>query len=93
MTVSDSSRYRNAAVISTPDAKGDYHPTLYSMIAADPRRASFRPYVFSQGDRLDLIADQILGDPTLWWVIADLNPEHPNADEIPAGTVIRVPLG
>ncbi len=45
--------------------------------------------IATAGDRCDLIANQIYGDPTLWWFIATINGLKSN--NITAGTQLRVP--
>tara|TARA_Y100001938_G_C7785273_1_gene279870 strand:- start:8 stop:307 length:300 start_codon:yes stop_codon:yes gene_type:complete len=47
-------------------------------------------YVISQaGDRLDLLANQFYGDPTLWWYIARAN--NLKFITLEPGTSIRIP--
>ena len=47
-------------------------------------------YLLAQeGDRLDNLANEFYGDPTLWWFIARIN--HLNTMNIPAGTSLRMP--
>ena len=48
-------------------------------------------YLLAQeGDRLDNLANEFYGDPTLWWFIARIN--HLNTINIPAGTSLRLPV-
>lgn len=46
-----------------------------------------------QGERIDMLADQYLGDPELWWVIAEANPQRSFYDPLPVGTLLRIPSG
>ena len=47
-------------------------------------------YLLAQdGDRLDNLANEFYGDPTLWWFIARIN--HLNTMNVPAGTSLRMP--
>jgi len=46
-----------------------------------------------QGQTFQEIAAKWLGDPKLYWMVADLNPHVPYPDEIPLGTRIRIPTG
>lgn len=55
--------------------------------------ASVVDYTWSEYDRIDLLAGQVFGDETMWWVIAQVNPEIMTWDDIPPGTVVRVPSG
>lgn len=43
------------------------------------------------GDRLDSIAQEYLGDASLWWIIADANNIHDAPFSLPDGTVLRIP--
>ena len=58
-------------------------------------RASHRysTTVTTQGQTFQEIAAKWLGDPKLYWMVADLNPHVPYPEEIPMGTRIRVPSG
>ena len=49
--------------------------------------------VTSQGQTFQEIAAKWLGDPKLYWMVADLNPHVPYPEEIPMGTRIRIPSG
>jgi|TARA_R110000823_G_scaffold285668_1_gene404094 phage tail protein X len=45
-----------------------------------------------EGDRLDLIANQYYGDPSLWWIISTANSGVPKSSlYIPVGTQLRIP--
>jgi hypothetical protein len=45
-----------------------------------------------RGDRLDNLAYQFYGDPTLWWIISIANPELPNDSLYPTlGFQLRIP--
>lgn len=46
-----------------------------------------------EGERIDVLADQYLGDPELWWIIAEANPQRSFYETIPAGTLLRIPSG
>lgn len=85
------SRYQTSVLI-TVDAG---ETTRQEMRVALPtgREVSYTFYRTDSGDRPDLLADDFLGDPNLWWVIADINPEVMDWTELPVGTVIRVPNG
>ena len=43
------------------------------------------------GQTFQEIAATHLGDPGLYWRVADLNPHVPYPDEIPMGTRLRLP--
>lgn len=44
------------------------------LVPAPERLAVVGEYALVEGDRLDLIAARRLGDPELWWRLADANP-------------------
>jgi hypothetical protein len=45
-----------------------------------------------RGDRLDNLAYQFYGDPSLWWVLSVANPELPNDSLYPTiGFQLRIP--
>ena len=41
-------------------------------------------------DRIDNVATRFYGEPNLWWVILDMNPEILNPQNIPPGTQLRI---
>jgi hypothetical protein len=47
---------------------------------------------FKQRDRLDLLAQELYGDPALEWVILQANPQYDSPLDIRPGDVINVPL-
>lgn len=86
------SRYENVPVLNVVDDKGNSHPTV--MIGTPPTvRGDFDYYTVQYRDRLDSIAYKTWGNPNLWWVIADMNPDYAfYPSEIPVGTHIRIPV-
>lgn len=66
-----------------------YRTALRSPPALPP--ASFRLHFWTETDRLDALANLLFGDPAMWWIIADLNPEILDFYGLAPGTVIRVP--
>lgn len=74
MSVSSTSRHANAAVVQIQDSAGVDHATL---VPPPPRefRFQYTEYQVRQGDRVDMLAQSVFGDPTDWWMIADCNPE------------------
>ena len=63
-----------------------YRTTLYDKI---PLSNSDIHLITTDGDRLDLLAQQFYGDSTLWWYIAQAN--NLNTMNLEPGTSIRVP--
>ena len=51
----------------------------------------YSTYVSRSGDTFDLLATRVYSDPSQYWRIADLNPHIKFPNEIPTGTVIRLP--
>ena len=49
-------------------------------------------YVVTFADRIDTIAATFLDNPTLWYKIAQVNPQIMNWTNLQPGTVIRIPL-
>ncbi len=48
-------------------------------------------YTTTDGERLDTLAAEFLGDAAMWWAIADLNPDLHTLEEVPPRTRLRVP--
>lgn len=92
MTIHEGSRYENAAVLRTKGADGEARPTVYIVPPTLVGGVRYRSHVVREGERFDILAVRLWGDPELWWRIADLNPELLYPGDIPAGTVIRLPL-
>jgi hypothetical protein len=49
-------------------------------------------YTSVQGDTFMKLSMRLLNDQSRYWEIADINPQVQWADEIPVGTLIRIPL-
>lgn len=45
-----------------------------------------------EGDRLDLLAKEFYGDETLWFIIAKANNLGKGSLNVPAGTIVRIPI-
>ena len=49
-------------------------------------------FITTEGDRMDILAQQFYKDSTLWWIIAIANPSiNQGSYFIKAGTQIRIP--
>lgn len=58
-----------------------------------PVRSNDIYVITTQGDRLDLLANQFYGDATLYWIIARGNPSlNQGSLTIPPGTQLRIPV-
>lgn len=84
------SRYADGIVVRSFDSrKLTFEITLFRQFSESTSK--FYYYTWTQRDRIDLVANELLGDPTLWWVIMDYNPEIGNPLDIQIGTVLRIP--
>jgi hypothetical protein len=84
------SRYSRSDVVSFRVEEGHIRKALTSPVFYGMTFLA-RRHVVSEGERLDTLASGYYEDPNLWWLIAAGNPEHILPDEIPAGSVIRIP--
>ena len=81
-------RYENISLEKTLSGKVGYSPTRYPLIAPSNEDT----YIISRAeDRLDLIASDFYGDPTLWWVIAMVNDLPGDSMYAPMGFQLRIP--
>jgi nucleoid-associated protein YgaU len=55
-----------------------------------PPAADDAVHVWREGDSLEAVASTLLGDPALWWILADVN-EITDPFVIAVGTRLRVP--
>lgn len=93
-TANTNSRYYGAAVetFTLPNTT----PVKYLARRIIPQPAiytSVQNYVVVDGDRLDNIAAKFLGDPSLWWMICDVNgATDPDELTAQAGRSILIPM-
>lgn len=85
------SRYANADISSVQVDASTFGPFVVPALV-QPLGITFQRYITVEGDRFDTLAAAMYSDPLKWWVIADMNPEVLFPADIPAGTVIRLPL-
>jgi nucleoid-associated protein YgaU len=85
------SRYENAAPVKVKTTDGSYRYAVYTQRSLMTEQVAFVYRTTMAGDRLDNLADVYYGKSTLWWVIAKANPEIMYPDDIPPGTVLRIP--
>jgi hypothetical protein len=92
MSIGPQSRYltlTGGSISRVANSVGVYNVTVFRTI---PQSSSgFSLYTWMVGDRPDIVATKVLGNPTLWWEVFDLNPEIIDPLNVPPGTVIRVP--
>ena len=64
-----------------------YNTTIYNRV---PEQNSDIYVISQEGDRLDLLANQFYGNPTLWWYIAQAN--NISTMHLEPGTSLRIPI-
>jgi len=81
-------RYENIGIQKTISGKVGYLPTRYPSLV--PSNNDY--YIVARADdRLDLIATDFFGDPTLWWVVAMANDLPGDSMFMPMGFQLRIP--
>lgn len=90
--IAASSRYAASVVLSVTGTDGVTRPTIMPRPTA-ARTVVVTDYLWRTGDRADALAARAFGDETLWWVIADANPEVLDWTSVPPGTAVRIPSG
>lgn len=83
------SRYVNQPVLLVQGSDGTMRPTLYRQPPAQAQR--FLHYQVLYGDRFDTLAQRFYNDASLWWMIADANPEVLFPGLLTPGSIIRIP--
>lgn len=89
----EKSRYRSLPIKTFVEPDGRERRYVARRFLPDP--AALRPLGavrMSDSERLDLIANRMLGEPTAFWRIADANAAmHPDELLTPAGRRLTVP--
>jgi len=81
-------RYENIGIQKTLSGKVGYLPTKYPSLVPSNNDT----YIVARAeDRLDLIAMDFYGDPTLWWVVAMANDLPGDSMYTPLGFQLRIP--
>lgn len=82
-------RYRNIKILNNAQGIKYYKGTKYPEIPLSEDDI----YVITVfGDRLDILANQYYGDPTLYWIISASNPSQSfSSMYITIGTQLRIP--
>lgn len=92
MAITTNSRYANDPLVMVTGSDSTQRTTI---ILGEPAAVqfSFMLHTVTGFDRLDTLANQYLGDSSLWWQIADINPDV-NIDwsVLPVGSQIRIPV-
>jgi len=85
------SRYQAAPVVWVLASDGNYHPTVFAPPQEPALNVSLTQYQWRAGDRIDNIAYATLGNPLLWWMIMNANPQYMSPWNIQPGDFIYVP--
>ena len=84
------SRYADSTIVNV--AVNGHTRKVIVPSPAQPYTITYRTYVFTESDTLDGLAAQYFGQATMWWKIADANPEVLDWFTILPGTTIRIPV-
>lgn len=84
------SRYSKATVSTVTDHRGTHQSV--EVPAPTDMTFTFTFYQVEEGDRIDILASDLLGAGQLWWMLADANPEVLDWHNLDPGTIIRIPL-
>lgn len=87
--ISAASRYADSTVVTLVKDGNDVAVIVPS--AQVSYSFTFIHHVVALGERIESVAYQYYTDPSLWWRIADANPEILWWDDLAPGTVLRVP--
>lgn len=91
MIYSDS-RYANGVVYKANDARTGVNQITVNRIFPTVS-SSYYIYIWTDADRLDVLAQRIFGNSDLWYLIMDYNPEIADGLNISPGTPVRIPNG
>lgn len=91
MSIKVLSRYASATVdILTFVPDGDGILVLFYEFPA-LSNLTYKEHSYQTGERLDNLALRYYRNPELWWQIAWANPEVEDIQNIPNGTILRIP--
>jgi hypothetical protein len=90
--ISSNSRYVHTKLVVAPNLQGTNDVQVMTPSLAIAYSFRCTNYFWQQFDNLPDLAYNVYSDPSLWWVIADANPEILLWDVVPIGTIIRLPV-
>lgn len=90
MTINSASRYAESTITVVDDPQRGPHQTVVVAPPVD-RSFAFTFYQVEEGDTADMLGYRFFGAGRLWWMLADANPEILDWNDLPFGTVLRVP--
>jgi nucleoid-associated protein YgaU len=82
-------RYNNTTTDTRWDGKRVYKTTSYPFIA--PASTDLQ-VISNEADYLDTLAYKYYGDPTLYWIIANINNLGKGRMSVPPGLTLRIPI-
>lgn len=89
--ISQRSRYAQSVIGRFLSRDGETVVQALTPAVPQDTEVKFSFYRWNDADRIDNVAAYFFEDETAWWVIANANPEILMWDEVPVGTVIRIP--
>jgi nucleoid-associated protein YgaU len=82
-------RYENITVQERYDGKRVYRTTIYPPVPVSEMDLQI---VTNEGDYLDTLALKYYGDPTLYWIIANVNNIGKGRMSVEPGLTLRIPM-
>jgi phage tail protein X len=92
VSISANSRYAASTVVSITSSETGQPVNVIVPSQQQAYTFSYISHMLTVRDRMDVLANRYFGDPTLWWQIADANPEILDWSNVAPGTVIRIPF-
>lgn len=94
--ISSDSRYVDGSLVTFSykvgkKADGRNKVAVTRRFPKKPTNIKVVSHIWTEGDRMDLLAARFYGKPELWWKIMDLNPLLTDPNNIRIGTVINLP--
>lgn len=91
MTIYTGSRYEYASIdfVSTKEGSPAFPIVFYNSPYLTNVR--YTEHTYKAGERIDQIAYRYYKDPKYWHTIMELNPEISDFNNIPVGTVLKIP--
>lgn len=88
--ISASSRYATST-LDTQEIDGQ---SVIYILPSQPVVTTFQYsfYTVTPADRIDTLAATFLGNPTLWYLIAQVNPQLIDYFLLTPGTILRIPI-
>lgn len=84
------SRYASSTITVVEDPLRGTHQAV-TVLPPPERSFAFTYYQVVAGETVDMLADRFMGQGQYWWMIADANPEILDWNDLPTGTVLRIP--